>query len=785
MRSAWRRRARAREKPVDGRGDAGSAQLDAAVPWADAALAPADSGVAVPDAASEPADAGSVAPDAAAGPADASIESQDARTPTPDAASGPSDASVGTDASAQVADGGPTSVPYSVPSAASRLTRLRSFLVEARDRHLADGKQRLALAVPDGGAYVRDGLLRPESFESGVVDRYDSYLELVDERLAELGGPTPLPGAGMQPPDDAPYFRPESEDPAAGDGASDATAAIQAALAKGNVWLAPGRTYVVTRTVTVPPQRKILSDGTAVVLLRTGPGGFDSVGVPGGSDKAADFGLRVDGASDVVLQDFRVHTPWVPPAVEPLLAAVDLRLADRVTLQGLELRGFPRARGIVHVNSCQDLVVRESLVHGSFTTTLTRQVTGIEVDEGRASVAGQVVNSQRALITQNFVLGVLVTKAIFEDTTYRAGKTLGLETDGINYASAGQETRSEISENVIADVGEGLDLFAAKNLVRDNRFERTFSFGMKVIHGASGNRYLRNRAVGAGLAGVVVAPGLNATPATRANLFVANQVFFPGSFDIAQSTLAHAIGGLVVESGNGIFPQANVLAVNRVSEPAFLGNPQWAAGEACLFAPGAPAGSQNALFANEVSSAEFGALARSNKGGCGAGELLASPAQPAAWTQAGVTVTSVLAADPFGQPAGTWRIAETATAGLHEVQQQVAVADGTLPYALSAVLKAETATRLMLRFPSLNRGVWFDLSGEGTVTSSDPDVTGAVVALPNGWHLLVVQTIPGAAVAKLDPTVRTVQPGTGDPSRAFLFREASLVQADVVGAYAP
>jgi len=127
------------------------------------------------------------------------------------------------------------------------------------------------------------------------------------------------------------------------------------------------------------------------------------------------------------------------------------------------------------------------------------QSDGVEIDN-------DIVNSVGS--TQVVVSNNRISNIKFSSTGYN---NWFMETDGINVGYSA--TRCSINDNVIREVGEGIDAFARYSTFAGNQFGNCGLFGLKMTHGASFNSVTNISVDGAGLAGVIIqGSSVNSTP---------------------------------------------------------------------------------------------------------------------------------------------------------------------------------------------------------------------------------------------------------------------------------
>lgn len=387
-----------------------------------------------------------------------------------------------------------------------------------------------------------------------VKRRYQSYTKVLEKRARGEGlslVKTPFQLSVKKP---SGFQSPEEFGSIQGD----ATEALQTAINDGNVWLTPGKTYTVTKTLLLGSNRTIRSDGTATLVFDTRSRDF--VDQPELDRIPVLKLMRIYNVSEVHMQDFIVKTIGSPPnTIEAYVqGGVDIRNSSSVAVQGLEFYGFPKTTGVIRSNSTNDLLVEDNLIHGSYTRSPTRQVTGILIDDARTRISSGdgtriPVNSENFTIRGNLVLGLLLDPSVALNVTFRKpavdGTTsaMGYEVDGININTVGNTSPYYVESNIVMDVGEALDTFASHGYIRNNHIERTYTHAFKLIHTASHNKFTGNTSVASGFSSVVVANSLNDDGSVRLakeNDFVKNTFLYANAFDVTNQMKRLGLEGI-------------------------------------------------------------------------------------------------------------------------------------------------------------------------------------------------------------------------------------------------
>lgn len=286
---------------------------------------------------------------------------------------------------------------------------------------------------------------------------------------------------------------------AVGDGVTDDTAAIQAALNNGTatqrvVWL-PAGTYKISSRLVVGSHTGLASNGDATLFATAA--GFNYAGGPKGT--GGNNSLVIDLSGQLVAP-FAPNTNQIIEGLRIISELSDGRTVDAITARnctnvkivGNEIANFPNTRSIT-LASVIGGEVSSNWIHDCATnftgwSPLRPQITGVEIDNDRVNS----VNSARLRISDNRIERLTVGAAVLAYAGY--------ETDGVNV----HKGDVVVVDNFIDTVGEGVDTFASDGVISNNIITNTYNFGIKLIHGASRNVITGNRITNTGIAGIVL-----------------------------------------------------------------------------------------------------------------------------------------------------------------------------------------------------------------------------------------------------------------------------------------
>lgn len=202
--------------------------------------------------------------------------------------------------------------------------------------------------------------------------------------------------------------------------------------------------------------------------------------------------FRGESADHIRLSGFRIS---FQKAAETRTVGVSLFRSRDCVVENLQIDGF-NCGYLIALDSCQDcLVVGNVLRDCQMDASSMAPLSGVCVDDNRH----EGLNSSRIVIARNDIRRLTVTD-LFRRRFLN-------QTDGVSVFGTGGGKGSEcvVADNVIVDVGEGIDVFGRRCVVQRNLIIDAAAAGIKLAHGASENRILDNIIDGAGLWGIVLA----------------------------------------------------------------------------------------------------------------------------------------------------------------------------------------------------------------------------------------------------------------------------------------
>jgi len=264
-----------------------------------------------------------------------------------------------------------------------------------------------------------------------------------------------------------------------GDGVSDNTVALQAALNTGKqVYLPKEKTYAFGTRLTIPTGGGFIGGGK--LLMLTGAGKFDSANYADVKDRK--IGLWIENANDVVVQ---AHIALQPFTGTRTANAIYVFNSDNVDLD-VEISNFKESEyGLIEWNGSDDGYIN-AYIHDSYTDTVdtalvrnaspSMQLTGLSVDNNRGA---SNLNSRRLQFdvrVKNIVMGP------------NARTRFGRQTDAVNLQGASPANPGSTGHQgrvAAFNVDEAIDIFCDGCTI--DMTAQNVMTGVKIIHGATRN----------------------------------------------------------------------------------------------------------------------------------------------------------------------------------------------------------------------------------------------------------------------------------------------------------
>lgn len=329
---------------------------------------------------------------------------------------------------------------------------------------------------------------------------------------------------------------------AVGSGTPDDTAALTKSIVVGDTQLTPLARYRITSRVTVPNGRRVSGDRTSVVEM-------DGASFNGSTSYASNsIGFLLDGNTSGGLCGF--HVKLINQTDELIAGAAAVRSCSNVYIKNMEVSGFRKSK-VVAVDSSADCFIDGNYIHDCLLASITTgQLTGIDIDNNR--VGG--VASTRISACDNVIENLTCSPAF--------NTSFGYQTDGINVSHA-SSNRHTIERNTLRNVGEGIDCFGSRCSISNNMIFDAYSFGIKIIHGASRNAVKDNKIFAAGYAGISLT-GIGSAPTdTEYNEIAGN---FICDVNLAGNWSSQATAGIRVDSDGGAkFTKRNIIRDNTIA----------------------------------------------------------------------------------------------------------------------------------------------------------------------------------------------------------------------------
>jgi hypothetical protein len=274
-----------------------------------------------------------------------------------------------------------------------------------------------------------------------------------------------------------------------------------ASTSSRTVKLAPGRAIRLSRSLEMRSNCTLQGDPSVLVAVGTKPGEFDNTNYADRLGPHA-VGILVRNVNNAKISGFMIVKEDAKDGT--FVKAIHVVQSSYVNLSGLIVQGFNLGGGHITISSSTQITITGNIIRSAYSNYASVpaeeaakvQMTGIEVDNDLSVDAnGQSIPSTSLTISRNHIYGFVPGRDLFNK--------YGDQTDGINIANPSSQAHM-IAENMIEDVGEGIDAFGADLMIRNNIIRRTAYFGIKLIHGAQRAVVKLNEISYVGIAGILV-----------------------------------------------------------------------------------------------------------------------------------------------------------------------------------------------------------------------------------------------------------------------------------------
>lgn len=291
---------------------------------------------------------------------------------------------------------------------------------------------------------------------------------------------------------------------------TDDTSALQALLTAGKtVRSVPGETYYISSRINITQAYSGVDfHPNSKVIMLSDTGEFDNTSSNVGDRYGTDaVGFYVNGVNNTLIRGLRIE--YENAVDDRYVKAIAVRNSTGSRIENNDCSGFSKPYGVIYYGSCTDLLVQGNYVHDCTTNSATNgQITGIEADNDDSASTG-------VRIFENVIRRLTVGASFLA--------SFGYQTDGINGVNASSEAM--IWGNDIDTIGEGIDWFGDNTLIIDNNIDNAYYYGIKYVHGPSGNHVADNMLRRCGLAGILIAGSSAVTEDTADHYIVSNTIW--------------------------------------------------------------------------------------------------------------------------------------------------------------------------------------------------------------------------------------------------------------------
>ena len=299
---------------------------------------------------------------------------------------------------------------------------------------------------------------------------------------------------------------------AMGDGATDDTAALQSVLTAGKTLiLNASRSYRIRSKLSITAQGSGIIGNGATLILDGSAGGFDNANAASaaryGSNAAGIYAIGVTRPSVTGLK-IKYKGSLVDDSIvdDRYIIAIAFFNCIDAEVSSNEIWNFSKSTRLIGFNDCTGGWIERNIIRDCYTNSTTDgQITGIVIDGDSGQFGGSGIGSSGLRICRNRIMRLTVGPTFL---ALNGGRNY--QTDGIHLASSsgtiGKARDLIVTENVIEQVGKGIDTYVVDSIISKNTFRDIYSHGIPLKHGSARNTISHNNFTRVGRAFIGVFP---------------------------------------------------------------------------------------------------------------------------------------------------------------------------------------------------------------------------------------------------------------------------------------
>jgi len=327
----------------------------------------------------------------------------------------------------------------------------------------------------------------------------------------------------------------------------DDTYQLRQALSSGKkIWLAHNGIYRINKKIQMPANTALVSDGTATILMQSGPSGFSNSSADRSSSGIyGDAGTGIEvGGNNVIIQDLFIVKEYED---NRYVIAISVSGSSNVLINRIAVRGFSIAPGIITIAGSPNFTLKNSIIHNACT-----QSTTVPNDLNAFQISGVVVDDNRPNgVASNYIK---LDNNVIIDLIMKANTSRGDQSDGINFAGSNAGLGAIVSNNYVNGVAEGLDLFGTSIKIFENLIGAREQ-SIKIIHQANNIEIYQNHIAGKPSIGAINIWNAQSGESVRPNNIKISDNLIDTRYTSAP--------GLNVEAYNGYSSPYNITVLNN------------------------------------------------------------------------------------------------------------------------------------------------------------------------------------------------------------------------------